>query len=185
MANYIISITANDTTLFKSGWTGNHRLDDDGFPEGRFKEFLRSYGRNGWTVNFHNCLVLDDDRKTYLIEQLSQIMMAKKGLDFFKAQADAIAVGIKSGWTEIFAVSLNQIRGYQGKAVQICKKLNWNFRKIQKYIRDFCRKHFEADNYAEYKYGEKVYRTTPFNRKKPRWDTRSQKQTIIESITKN
>lgn len=185
MANYIISITANDTTLFKSGWTGNHRLDDDGFPEGRFKEFLRSYGRNGWTVSFHNCLVLDDDRKTYLIEQLSQIMMAKKGLDFFKAQADAIAVGVKSGWTEIFAVSLNQIRGYQGKAVQICKKLNWNFRKIQKYIRDFCRKHFEADNYAEYKYGEKVYRTTPFNRKKPRWDTRSQKRAIIESITKN
>lgn len=185
MANYIISITANDTTLFKSGWTGNHRLDDDGFPEGRFKEFLRSYGRNGWTVNFHNCLVLDDDRKTYLIEQLSQIMMAKKGLDFFKAQADAIAVGVKSGWTEIFAVSLNQIRGYQGKAVQICKKLNWNFRKIQKYIRDFCRKHFEADNYAEYKYGEKVYRTTPFNRKKPQRNSYSQKQAIIESITKN
>lgn len=185
MANYIISITANDTTLFKSGWTGNHRLDDDGFPEGRFKEFLRSYGRNGWTVNFHNCLVLDDDRKTYLIEQLSQIMMAKKGLDFFKAQADAIAVGVKSGWTEIFAVSLNQIRGYQGKAVQICKKLNWNFRKIQKYIRDFCRKHFEADNYAEYKYGEKVYRTTPFNRKKPQRNSYSQKRAIIESITKN
>lgn len=175
MANYIISITANDTTLFKSGWTGNHRLDDDGFPEGRFKEFLRSYGRNGWTVNFHNCLVLDDDRKTYLIEQLSQIMMAKKGLDFFKAQSDAIAVGVKSGWTEIFAVSLNQIRGYQGKAVQICKKLNWNFRKIQKYIRDFCRKHFEADNYAEYKYGEKVYRTTPFNRKKLKRNSYSQK----------
>ena len=131
MANYIISITANDTTLFKSGWTGNHRLDDDGFPEGRFKEFLRSYGRNGWTVNFHNCLVLDDDRKTYLIEQLSQIMMAKKGLDFFKAQADAIAVGVKSGWTEIFAVSLNQIRGYQGKAAKPTQNLVASLRPYQ------------------------------------------------------
>jgi hypothetical protein len=166
VANYIISINDGKSTLFKSGWTGNHRLDADGFPEGRFKEFLRSYGREGWIVNFHNCLVLDDDRKTYLVEQLSQIMMARKGLDYFKVHSDALAVGIKSGWTEIFAVSLNQIRGYQGKAVQICKKFNWNFRKILNYIRNFCRQHFGSDNYAEYKYGEKVYRTTPFNRKK-------------------
>ena len=165
MANYIISINDGNSTLFKTGWTGNHRLDGDGFPEGRFKEFLRSYGREGWTVGFHSCLVMDDDRKTYLVEQLSQIMMARKGLDYFKAQTDAIAVGIKSGWTEIFAVSLNQIRGYQGKAVQICKKLNWNFRKILNYIKTFCQQNFGSDNYAEYKYGEKVYRTTPFNRK--------------------
>jgi len=47
MANYIISISDNKSTLFKTGWTGNHRLDADGFPEGRFKEILRSYGRNG------------------------------------------------------------------------------------------------------------------------------------------
>ena len=165
LANYIISINDGNSTLFKTGWTGNHRLDGDGFPEGRFKEFLRSYGREGWTVGFHSCLVMDDDRKTYLVEQLSQIMMARKGLDYFKAQTDAIAVGIKSGWTEIFAVSLNQIRGYQGKAVQICKKFNWNFRKILNYIKTFCQQHFGSDNYAEYKYGEKVWRTTPFNRK--------------------
>ena len=185
VANYIISISDDKSTLFKTGWTGNHRLDGDNFPEGRFKEFLRSYGREGWKVGFHSCLVMDDDRKTYLVEQLSQIMMARKGLDYFKAQTDAIAVGIKSGWTEIFAVSLNQIRGYQGKAVQICKKLNWNFRKILNYIKTFCRKHFGSDNYAEYKYGEKVYRTTPFNRKKPQRCSYSQKRAIIESIRNN
>ena len=166
MANYIISISDDSSTLFKTGWTGNHRLDGDDFPQGRFNEFLRSYGREGWKVGFHSCLVMDDDRKTYLVEQISQILMARKGLDYFKNQADAISVGIKSGWTEIFAVSLNQIRGYQGKAVQICKSLNWNFKKIFQYIKNFCQTHFGSDNYADYNYGEKVYHTTHITSKK-------------------
>ena len=134
--------------------TGN--LDDDGLPAARMREFHREYGKHGWIVNYHSNMTMFDDRRTYLTEQVAQILMGKKGLDFFPTKAKAQDLGIHSGWTEIFAVSLNQIRGYQGKAVQICKSLNWNFKKIFQYIKNFCQTHFGSDNYAEYKYGEKV-----------------------------
>lgn len=168
MANYLISLHHPDfgITLFKDGFTGNHRLDADDFPAGRMREFQREYGRNGWIVDCHSVKVMDDDRKTYLVEQVAQILMGIKRLDFFPKREMAVRLGIPSGWTEIFAVTLNQLRGYQAKAIQICKSFGWNFKRIFQWIRSTCQTHFGADSWSEYKYGEKVYRTSPFNRKK-------------------
>jgi len=165
MSNYLISLNNPEygVTLFKSGWTGNHRLDDDGFPHARLSEFNREYGKHGWVVTYCSNLTMNDDRKTYLVEQISQILMGIKKLDFFPTQKMAKDLGIQSGWTEIFAVDLNQLRGYQGRAVQICQGLNWNYRRIQKWIRQTCQANFGADSWAEYKYGEPVFRTSPFN----------------------
>lgn len=165
MANYLISLHHPEykITLFKDGFTGNHRLDAENFPVRRMAEFQKEYGSHGWIVTFHNILVMNDDRKTYLVEQVAQILMGIKKLDFFPTKAMASALGINSGWTEIFAVTLQQLRGYQGKAVQICKRFSWNYKKIQRWIKDTCQKHFGANSWSEYKYGEKVFRTSPFN----------------------
>lgn len=165
MSNYLISIhnPKYGITLFKDGFTGNHRLDDDGKPSARMREFNREYGKHGWVVTYHSNLTMFDDRRTYLIEQIAQILMGIKGLDFFPTKAMAQALGIHSGWTEIFSVTLPQLQGYQGKAVQICMAHNWNYRKIQGWIRSTCQKHFNADSWAEYKYGEAPFRTSPFN----------------------
>ena len=165
MSNYLISITHPEygLTLFKNGFTGNHRLDDDGQPAARMREFHREYGRHGWIVNYHSNMTMFDDRRTYLTEQVAQILMGKKGLDFFPTKAMAQALGIHSGWTEIFSVTLPQLQGYQGKAVQICAAHNWNYRKIRAWIRSTCQDCFGADSWAEYKYGDKVWRTSPFN----------------------
>lgn len=165
MSNYLISLHHPEygLTLFKDGFTGNHRLDDDGLPHLRMKEFMREYGRYGWVVTFHSNLTLDDDRKTYHVEQVAQILMGIKGLDYFPTKKMAQALGIHSGWTEIFMVSLPQLQGYQGKAVQICAGMDWNNKRILGWRKAMCMKHFGVDSWGEYKYGEKVYRTTPFN----------------------
>jgi hypothetical protein len=165
MSNYLISLhnPAYGITLFKDGWTGNHRLDDDGLPTARLNEFHREYGKHGWIVTFCSNLTMFDDRRTYLVEQIAQILMGIKKLDFFPTRAMAQDLGINSGWTEIFAVDLPQLRGYQGQAVRICKRHNWNYAKIQDWIKATCQANFAADSWAEYKYGEKVFRTSPFN----------------------
>tara|TARA_A200000159_G_C7151975_1_gene267581 strand:+ start:105 stop:632 length:528 start_codon:yes stop_codon:yes gene_type:complete len=165
MSNYLISLhhPKFGLTLFKDGFTGNHRLDDNGEPAARMREFHREYGKHGWQVDYHSNLTMFDDRRTYLVEQIAQILMGIKKLDFFPTKDMALALGIGSGWTEIFAVNLKQLQGYQGKAVQICKKLNWNYKLIQAWIQATCQKHFGTDSWAEHKYGERVFRTSPFN----------------------
>jgi len=165
MSNYLISLHNPDfgLTLMKDGFTGNHRLDDDGKPTLRMKEFMREYGKHGWQVNYHSNLTLDDDRKTYNVEQVAQILMGIKGLDFFMTKKMAQALGINSGWTEIFTVTLPQLQGYQGKAVQICSGMDWNYKRIHAWIRSTCQKHFGTDSWSEHKYGERVFRTSPFN----------------------
>ena len=165
MSNYLISLhhPKFGLTLFKDGFTGNHRLDDDGLPIARLREFDREYGKHGWIVSFHSNLTMFDDRRTYLVEQIAHILMGKKGLDFFPTKDMAVALGIHSGWTEIFQVSLNQLQGYQGKAVSICSSMNWNYRKINALIKATCQESFGTNSWAEYKYGEQVFRTSPFN----------------------
>ena len=165
MSNYLISLHHPEygLTLYKDGFTGNHRLDDDGYPHARMKEFMREYGKHGWVVTFHSNLTLDDDRKTYQVEQVAQILMGIKGLDYFPTKKMAQALGINSGWTEIFMVNLHQLQGYQGKAVQICAGMGWNHSRIHGWIKSTCTKHFGVGSWAEYKYGEKVFRTSPFN----------------------
>ena len=54
----------------------------------------------------------------------------------------AQALGIHSGWTEIFAVNLHQLQGYQGKAVQICAGMDWNNKQDSSLRKAMCMKHF-------------------------------------------
>ena len=59
MSNYLISLhhPKFGLTLFKDGFTGNHRLDADGKPSARMREFVREYGKHGWQVDYHSCLL--------------------------------------------------------------------------------------------------------------------------------
>ena len=156
--NYHIEIGEN---LRKSGWTG-HNQTNNRVGWIRVHNLIKQYRKLGFenpTCENTYVIVSDDidrlerDRRTMAVEQIQHALMGRRGLH----AGDQNTHG--TGWTEIFAVSKNQLRGYLGKAVQICQQLNWDMEKIKEWLIQFCRKHFGYDSWSEYVYGKKVERT--------------------------
>ena len=156
--NYHINI---DGTIRKTGWTGHNQFDDRvGWKRvhGLLKQYKKLGFENPVCENTYAPFSdeidrLERDRRTLAVEQIQNALMGRKGLH----AGDIKKHGI--GWTEIFAVSKNQLRGYLGKAVQICKKLAWDIEKIKDWLLNFSRQHFGTDSWSEYLYGKKVERT--------------------------
>jgi hypothetical protein len=156
--NYLHFIEEN---LIKSGWSSHTQTN--GKIWYRSENLKKQYNALGFKDNkvlsqyvrpLEN--LLKADRQTYCVEQVTHALLNRKGYH----------AGNKSkhgtGWTEIFNVTPRQMQSYKANAIKICKRFNWNFQKITKWLRDFSLKHFGVRNVMELHYhGIKVERTNP------------------------
>ena len=158
--NYQIAVTP---TLRKSGWTSHAASKGDiWFRVENLKKQYRNLGFDPVCEYTFTCDDTDNmltrDRRTYLVEQLTHAMMGAKGLHGGNKKIHG------TGWTELFNVSKKQLAGYRGKAVAICKRLNWNIQKIKAWLKDYCLDKFGVGSWGEKLYGKKMDRTDPTKR---------------------
>ena len=154
MANYHLLL---EDYLYKVGWSGNNQHDDRvGWK--RVHGLIKQYKKLGFkNVTLERVYTREKsknaDSETICVERVTHVLMGAAGRHIGDQEKHGI------GWTEIFAVSKNQLIGYFGKAIQICKRLNWNIKAIEEWLKNYCLKHFKVESWTEYVVGN--YGTHP------------------------
>ena len=149
MANYHIAIT---DTLRKSGYTSNKQRNVNGDWR-RINGLKKQYANKGFpNAVLERIYTREDsanaDEETLAVEQVTHVLMGAKGLHAGNQETHG------DGWTEIFEVSQEQLTGYFGKAIQVCKRLNWDSEKIVDWLEAYCTKKFGVISWSEHCYGE-------------------------------
>jgi len=137
MANYHIAIT---DSLRKTGYTSNKQRNVNGTWR-RINGLKKQYASTREDSS-------NADEETLAVEQVTHVLMGSKGLHAGNQEIHG------DGWTEIFEVSREQLTGYFGKAIQVCKRLNWDIAKIVDWLEAYCTKKFGVISWSEYCYGE-------------------------------
>ena len=149
MANYHIAIT---DSLRKTGYTSNKQRNVNGTWR-RINGLKKQYADKGFPdVVLERIYTREDssnaDEETLAVEQVTHVLMGSKGLHAGNQEIHG------DGWTEVFEVSAQQLLGYFGKAVQVCKSLNWDIEKIVNWLEAYCTKKIGVISWSEYCYGE-------------------------------